>query len=164
MIDQNELNRLRALYQYDILDTSPEKEFDDLTELAASICDSPVSMINIIDQSRQWSKSMFGNGEESREMPREESVCTYTIQGDEVFEIEDLSEVNRFSGQPYVLNDPGFKYYLGAPIVDSEGFAVGALCVLDYERRELNEKQKKQLKILAGEVMARLELKKQSKI
>lgn len=163
MIDQNELIRLRALYQYDVLDTAPEKEFDDLTELAASICDAPVSMINLIDQSHQWSKSIFGKSDGIRETLREESVCTYTIQGDDVLEIRNLEADHRFSNQSYVIRDPGYKYYLGARIVNPDGYSIGALCVLDYEQRKLSKEKKKQLQILAGEVMARLELKKQNK-
>jgi signal transduction histidine kinase len=162
-ISASESERLRALYKYDILDTIPEEEFDALTQLAAYICDAPVSLLNLIDDSRQWAKSIHGLGEDVRELPRNISVCQYTILGKETIEVEDLSKDERFSMFSYVNSEPNLKYYLGAPLIDPDGYAIGAICVLDHKAREMSDEQKKALKILSTEVMARLELRRQNK-
>lgn len=158
-----ENKRLQALYSYDVLDTSPEKEFDDLTRLAAEICDAPIARINLIDRDRQWSKSIHGMSEDTREVSRDITVCQYTIQKEKTLEIPNLALDPRFEDFNYVKGEPYLRYYLGAPLMSPEGYAVGALCILDYEEREMSDKKKNQLQILAGEVMARLELKRQNK-
>ena len=139
------------------------KSSNNLTELAASICDAPVSMINLIDESRQWSKSILGLDNEFREVPRNTSVCQHTIYSDGVYEIKSLSEHPEYKDFPYVKDSPNLEYYLGAPLTDYDGNSIGALCVLDYQERELSDKQKRQLKILADEVIARLELRKKNR-
>lgn len=159
----SEAERLHSLYSYDILDTEAEQEFDNLTQLAASICGTPVSMINLIDKSRQWSKSVFSDVYQSHEIPRENSVCTHTIEQSGPLEIINLAQDSHFKHLPSVINSPKFRYYLGAPIVDNKGNTLGALCVLDYKQRELSEMQKRQLQIVANEVMARLELKNKNR-
>lgn len=156
-----EKNRLNALHSYSILDTEPEKAFDDLTKLAADLCDAPIARINLIDTGRQWAKSIHGMSEDTREVPRDITVCQYTVQKSEVLEIRNLAEDPRFKNFSYVKDHPRLRYYLGAPLLSPDGDAIGALCVLDYKEREMPEKQKKQLQILAGEVMTRLELRKQ---
>jgi signal transduction histidine kinase len=158
-----EAERLKALHKYDILDTIPEEEFDALTELAAYICDVPVSLLNLIDESRQWSKSIHGLGEDAREVPRNQTVCQYTILGKDTVEVQDLAKDERFSSFSYVVSEPNLKYYLGAPLINPDGYAIGAICVLDYKAREMSEEQKNALKILSSEVMARLELRRQNK-
>lgn len=162
-VDFKEKERLQSLYQYDVLDTEREKEYDDLTELAASICDAPISRINLVDKNRQWSKSIFGDSQDEREISRDKTVCQYTVQKDEVYEIPDLSKDERFAHLSYVKGDPGLRFYAGAPLLDPNGNAIGALCVLDYKERTLSDKQKKQLKILASDIMARFELRKKNK-
>jgi len=154
--------RLKALRSYKILDTSPEKEFDDLTRLAADIFDMPIARINLIDSGRQWSKSIYGMSGDTIEVPREVTVCQYTIHKKEALEIKNLSEDLRFKDFSYVTGEPYLRYYLGAPLLSPEGHGIGALCLLDYEERSLSDKEKNQLQILADEVMARLELKKQN--
>ncbi|MDZ7758562.1 GAF domain-containing sensor histidine kinase [Rhodohalobacter sp.] len=161
-VDESEQKRIEALHAYSVLDTAPEEKFDDLTTLAADLCDAPIARINLIDTSRQWAKSIHGMSEETREVPRNITVCQYTIQKNEVLEIKNLTEDSRFKDFSYVKEHPNLRYYLGAPLLDPDGYAIGALCVLDYKEREMPEKQKKQLQILAGEVMARLELRKQN--
>ena len=157
-----EEKRIEALHSYAVLDTVPEEKFDDLTKLAADLCDAPIARINLIDSGRQWAKSIHGMSEDTREVPRDITVCQYTIQKSEVLEIKNLAEDPRFKNFSYVKEQPRLRYYLGAPLLSPEGYAIGALCVLDYKEREMPEKQKKQLQILAGEVMARLELSKQN--
>jgi two-component system, sensor histidine kinase len=157
-----EKERIDALHSYSILDTAPEKEFDDLTKLAADICDVPIARVNLIDKDRQWAKSIFGMDEDTREVPREITVCQYTVKQNEVLEVKNLAVDPRFKNFSYVVSDPKLRYYLGAPLLNPEGYAVGALCVLDYKEREMSDKQKEYLQILAGEVMARLELRKQN--
>ncbi len=158
----SEKKRVEALHAYSVLDTVSEEKFDDLTKLAADLCDAPIARINLIDSGRQWAKSIYGMSEQTREVSRDITVCQYTIQKNEVLEIKNLAEDPRFKNFSYVKERPKLRYYLGAPLLDPEGYAIGALCVLDYEEREMPEKQKKQLQILAGEVMARLELRKQN--
>ncbi len=158
----SEKKRIDALHAYSVLDTVSEEKFDDLTKLAADLCDAPIARINLVDSGRQWSKSIYGMSEETREVPRDITVCQYTIQKNEVLEIKNLAEDPRFKNFSYVKKHPKLRYYLGAPLLSPEGYAIGALCVLDYKEREMPEKQKKQLQILAGEVMARLELRKQN--
>jgi two-component system, sensor histidine kinase len=160
--ESGEQARLKALYEYEILDTDPEKEFDDLARLAAEICDAPISRINLIDESRQWSKSIYGMPSSSIEIPRKLTACQYTIEQSEPLEIQDLKTDIRFEKMPYVDNYPYLRYYLGAPLLNPGGHAIGALCVLDYKPRKLSEKQKRQLQILASEVMARFELRRQN--
>lgn len=156
----SEIQRKNALESYEILDSNPEKEFDDLTQLAADICGAPVSKLNLIFGDRQWAKSVFGDSE--RESPRNETVCQYTILKRDILEVEDLSKDDRFKDFDYVTGKPNFRYYLGAPLITPDGISIGALCVLDTKPRELSNKQKEQLQILANEVMSRLELRKQN--
>ncbi|MCC5913032.1 MAG: GAF domain-containing sensor histidine kinase [Balneolaceae bacterium] len=162
-INAEEKARLKALYNFSILDTEPEEEFDDLTRLAAEICDVPISEINLIDKNRQWTKSAYGTDSANKEVARDQTVCQYTVRGNDLLEITNLSKDNRFAGMPFVTGEPGYMYYLGAPLISDNGQKVGALCVLDKQERKLTDMQKRQLKILAGEVIARLELKKKNK-
>ncbi len=165
-ISDEEKTRLEALYEYAVLDTSPEKEFDDLTQLAADLCDAPIARINLIDFDRQWSKSTAGSDEKVRDIPREiprkNSVCQYTIQEKQIMEVHNLAKDSRFKNFSYVRGATGLRYYLGAPLIDSDGHAIGSLCVLDYRVRSMSEKQKENIEIVAREVMARLELRKQN--
>lgn len=162
-VDSKEQERLEVLREYDILDSAPEKEFDDITRLAAEICDVPYSKINFIDKDRQWSKSTIGLEPEPREVSRKVSVCQYTIHEPSVLEIPDLSQDERFKDLSYVTGAPNLRYYLGAPLVTDEGYELGALCVLDREPKRLSDKKKEQLQVLANEVMARLELRRKNR-
>lgn len=160
---EKERERVESLKAYDVLDTGQEKEFDDLTRLAAEFCDTPTAMVNLIDDDRQWTKSAHGVDEKTAlEIPRKESVCQYTIHKPDYFEVEDLSSDPRFSGMPYVKGDPNYRYYLGVPLKDKKGNGIGALCILDTKPRSMGEKQVRQLTILAGEVMAQLELRRKN--
>lgn len=143
----NEQERLAALHSYEILDTPHEEAFDNLTKLASRICDMPVSLVTLIDESRQWIKS--GHGLAVSETPREESVCRHTILEPRHFEISDLSKDKRFSGIPLVKGLEHMRFYAGYPLIDPDGFALGAICVLDRKPNKLREDQRESLRMLA---------------
>jgi signal transduction histidine kinase len=157
-VPANESERQAKLEEYDIVDTLPENEFDSLVELAAMITGTPVSLMNLLTYDKQWSKAAYGTDVQS--MPRSGSVCQYTILGDSNFEVEDLSEDNRFLHMPYVQEEPNFRYYHGYPLRTSDGYNIGALCVLDTEPKKLTKDQQRGLQTIAKEIMARLELRK----
>ncbi len=148
----HEKQRLKALRNYKLLDTLPEAEFDRLTELASLICDVPISLISLIDENRQWFKSKHGL--DTNETPREYSFCNHVIQQPGIFEIKDATADVRFAQNPLVTGDPEIRFYAGYPLIDNKGLALGALCVIDRVPKELNDKQKRALQLLADEVMA----------
>ncbi|WP_221391544.1 GAF domain-containing protein [Dyadobacter sp. NIV53] len=144
---------------YNILDSLPEKDYDDITQLAAEICQTQISLISLIDDSRQWFKS--NRGLSIRETPREYAFCTHAIQNpSQVFVVPDSRKDERFAQNPLVTGDPNVIFYAGAPLIDSKGFGLGSLCVIDNTPRELNEKQITGLKILAKHVVNLIELRK----
>ena len=154
----SESDRQAKLDEYDILDTLPEGEFDALVELAALITGSPISLMNLLDHNRQWSKAAYGI--ETGTTPRHETVCQFTILGDDNFEIQDLTKDDRFKHMSYVEDDPNFRSYSGYPLRSPDGYNIGALCVLDYKPKKLTSDQKKGLETISSEIIARLELRK----
>ncbi len=152
---ENELDRLKALFELDILDTPLEADFDQLTELAASICGSPIALVSLLDDKRQWFKSHFGL--DASETPRDYAFCAHAINQDEVFEICDSRKDERFHDNPLVTGDPRVIFYAGAPLVTGDGHKLGTVCVIDNEPRSLTDLQKKQLSILSRQVMALIE-------
>lgn len=157
-LPNHELARLEALYQYNILDTSPEEVFDDFTDLAAHICETPIALITLVDNHRQWFKSKVGLT--LSETAREISFCTHTIQGNEVFIVQDALTDERFVTNPLVTSEPHLRFYAGTPLITSQGYALGSLCVLDYVPRELTSQQLKALRALSRQVMTQLELRR----
>lgn len=151
----NEQERLSALHRYSILDTPHEAIFDDLTKLAAGICETPVALISLVDEERQWFKSVVGV--QLCETPRDISFCHHTIKTGEVFEVRDTSKDERFRGNPLVTGEPHIRFYAGAPLVTPDGYRLGALCVIDHVPRELSESQRDSLKRLARQVVGHLE-------
>jgi len=155
----NEQERLAALHSYHILDTATEKDFDELTALASAICGTPIALISLVDKDRQWFKSHHGLN--ASETDRALSFCAYAInKPDELMEIEDATKDKRFKENQLVTSDPNIVFYAGVPLVDEGGYALGSLCVIDRERRQLNETQQSALKILAAQVMSKLKLRK----
>ena len=154
----NETARLAALRSYGILDTPSEGAFDDVTRIAALICDAPIAVVNFIDSGRQWFKSEIGLG--LREMPLGPSICAHAILQTELFVVNDTTLDDRFSGNPLVLGEPGLRFYAGAPLLTADGLVLGTVCILDMQPRTLNEHQAHALKALARQVMAQLELRK----
>lgn len=161
IVPSNEHERQLKLDEYDILDTLPESEFDSLVELAALITGSPVSLINLLDHNRQWTKAAYGA--ETGETPRTETVCQYTIMGDDNFEVEDLLKNEHFKDMSFVEEDPKYRSYSGYPLRTPDGYNIGAICVLDFKPKKLSKVQKKALQTLADEIVARLELRKKQR-
>ena len=157
----NEKERLEALYRYKILDTPAERVFDEITELAAELCDSPVVTITLIDEEREWYKSRVGI--EDEQAPRDISFCAHTILQDDLLIIPDTFTDDRFRDNPFVKEDPPLRFYAGAPLKTLDNHALGTLCVIDHVPRELTENQKNLLKILANHVITELELRKARK-
>jgi signal transduction histidine kinase len=152
----NESQRLAALRRYAILDTEVEPAFDAFTKLIAHICDVPIALIGLVDDSRLWFKSEIGLG--TREMPRDASVCVHAILEPGLFVIPDLMTDLRFMGTPFVAGHPELRFYAGARLESSDGFPLGALCVLDHKPRVLSEVQREALSLLARQVMSQMEL------
>ena len=146
-----EKERLLALKRYQILDSPAEKEFDRITELASLICDAPVSLIALLDENRQWFKSKRGITE--TETSKEISFCQYTILREALFEIEDASKDDRFKNNILVTGSPYIRFYAGHPLVDPHGHAIGSLCVLGPEPKQLSDAQRKALALLSKQAM-----------
>ena len=150
--------RLAALRSYDILDTPREADFDELVELASIICGTPISVVNLIDENRQWFKAETGLG--VRETPLETSICSHAILEESFIEIPDTLADRRMADNPLCLGDPGLRFYAGALLRTPEGLPLGTLCVLDFQTRVLTEFQKRSLQLLARQVMTQLDLRR----
>lgn len=155
----NESLRLKALREYSILDTLPEKEYDDITQLASQICGTSISTISLIDEKRQWFKSKVGLRVD--ETSKDVSFCGHAImEPDQIFTVKDSRIDERFYNNPLVVGDPHVIFYTGVPLVSAEGFALGTLCVIDDEPKELNQNQLLALKALSNQVVSLFELRK----
>jgi signal transduction histidine kinase len=157
----DELNRLKELLEYEVLDTEDEICFDELTELASTLCNTPISLISLVDDKRQWFKSRVGL--DATETPKEIAFCSHAILQDHIFEVPNALEDARFSDNPLVTEAPNIRFYAGAPLITSEGYPLGTLCVIDTHCNTLSEKQKKALTILAKQVVSQLTLRLQNK-
>ncbi|WP_459745910.1 sensor histidine kinase [Pseudomonas sp. 3A(2025)] len=157
--DSNE--RLVALRSYGILDTPHESDFDDLVALAADICEVPISVVNLIEDHRQWFKAEIGLG--IRETPLDVSICRHVLLQPGVTIISDLRNDPRMCANPLVTADPGLRFYAGCLLETPEGHGIGTLCVLDKTPRVLTSRQQAALKTLANQVMGQLELRRSLK-
>lgn len=149
--------RLRALHALDILDTPSEAVFDDLVQLASQICDTPISLISLIDAERQWFKARVGLA--ASETPRDQAFCGYAILDDQLLEVEDAQEDARFRDNPLVLGHPHIRFYAGVPLRSPDGYALGTLCVIDHKPRRLSDFQRFALRTLAQQVMSQMALR-----
>ena len=154
----DEKARLQALRRYKILDTDPEKAFDDLTILASHICETPIALISLIDSDRQWFKSKVGVS--ISETPREISFCTRAIEQPGLFVVPDATKDPRFRSSPLVVSDPKIRFYAGAPFTSPDGQPLGTLCVVDVVPRQLTASQENALLALSRQVQAQFELRK----
>ncbi len=156
--DQDELLRLEALNDYELIDTPPEADFDDLVQLASQICGTPMALISLIDDSRQWFKAKVGTEIEST--PREIAFCRYTIQYDNVLVVPDTKRDVRFVDNPMVTGSPGIRFYAGAPLITPSKQRIGTLCVIDHRTRELSQDQQHSLAALSRQVITQMELRR----
>lgn len=156
--ETDEAGRLAALDIYEILDTPAEPGFDDIVRIASQICGTPMALISLVDDRRQWFKAAVGI--DAAETPREIAFCAHAIGHPDVLAVPDASLDPRFVDNPLVTGDTHLRFYAGAPLVTPEGFALGTLCVLDREPRQLRPDQVEALQALARQVMAQLELRR----
>lgn len=152
-----EEERLSALLRYEVLDSEDEAAFDELTQLAASICGTPFALFNLMDDHRLWCKSRVGL--DVHETGKDIAFCSHTILQDDIFEIPDARKDERFYDNPFVMNEPNLRFYAGIPLFSEERLPIGTLCVLDQRPGKLTPEQKKALQVLAKQVINQLEMR-----
>ncbi|MEO8519972.1 MAG: ATP-binding protein [Acidobacteriota bacterium] len=154
----DETARLAALYRYRILDTGPERAFDDFTMLASHICGTPMALITLVDADRQWFKSRVGIT--AGETPRAISFCAHAITEPELFIVADARDDERFRDNPFVTGDPHIRFYAGAPLITPDGYTLGTICVVDRVTRTLTPDQIEALDAIRRQVQSQLELRR----
>ncbi|MCM4159257.1 response regulator [Antarcticibacterium flavum] len=159
--NNEEIRRLQTLLSYNILDTPGEEEFDGLVKLISIICNSPIALISMLDDKRQWYKAKVGVVQD--EVPKEDTICQFTLEQDDLLEIPDAREDDRVRGNDHVTAEGGIRFYAGVNIKASNGHKIGTVCVVDTVPRELNEDQRLALKLVADQTMALLETRKKNK-
>jgi adenylate cyclase len=159
-VPDNESQRLAALRALEILDTAPEIAYDEIAALAAQICGCPVAYISFIDADRRWLKAKYGLPIDVVEAPRETAVCSTTICGIDVLVVPDMTQDPRFDRSPMVVGDPRCRFYCGMPLITDEGYALGTLCVMDFEPRQVTFEQIESMRRLSRQVLAQLELRR----
>jgi GAF domain-containing protein len=154
----NEEARIVALEKYAILDTDPEQAFDDLTLLASFVCKTPIALISLVDEDRQWFKSRVGI--KASETSRDIAFCSTAILQPDLFVVPDALEDERFRDNPLVVSDPNIRFYAGAPLINEDGYALGTLCVVDRSPRDLGPDQRDALKALSRLVLGQMEFRR----
>lgn len=157
MIDLEE-RRLAVLRDFGVLDTAPERDFDDIADLAAQICEVPVALISFVDKDRQWFKARTGL--DPKETPISQSICAHVIRANTFTEISDTREDPRTADNPLVTGPEQFRFYAGALLQTAQGLPLGTLCVLDRVPRQLTDLQRRTLKVLADQIIRQLELRR----
>lgn len=161
-IPSNEFERALKLSEYDIDYSEIHGKLDDLTKLAAHVAGTPISLINLLDTTTQWTVSNFGL--DIQQTPREDTVCQYVVLDDDAVEVEDMTEDDRFKYKDYVTDDPHIRYYFGVPLKTPDGHRIGAMCVMDTDAHELSPEKEAFLKIIANEVITRIEYEHKLKL
>jgi len=156
-VPPNEPARLEALAAHALLDTPPEEAFDALTQLASRLCGTPMALVSLVDEARQWFKSRVGL--EEPETTRDVAFCAHAILQDEVLVVRDTHRDERFHDNPLVTGEPGVRFYAGTPLKSLSGHTLGTLCVLDRVPRELTAEQTQALHVLGRQVEAQLQLR-----
>jgi len=156
-IPDNEQDRLKALRRYNILDTLPEEEFDDIAKLVAYICDVPVAHVSFMDEHRQWFKATVGF--EPGDVERTTTFCQYTIMESNIWVIPDATKEPKLIDNPNVNGGFNVKFYAGIPLTTPDGYNIGTICAIDHVTKNINEDQKNALSILAKHVISQLELR-----
>ncbi len=147
--------RLNELKRLMVLDTAEEKAYDDITRMAAGLLGTPIALISLVDENRQWFKSRVGL--QARETPREMAFCAHAITAGAPLVVEDATQDERFVENPLVTSDPNIRFYAGAPLITSNGHALGTLCVIDTRPRQITQQQMEQLRFMARQVISMLE-------
>ncbi len=155
-IPADEEQRLEALRRYGTFGLLRESVFDDIARMAAFICRTPISLISLVDSNRQWFLSQ--SGIDACETSRDASFCAHALVGTGMLVVEDAREDARFARNPWVTGEPFVRFYVGAPLLTPDGYALGTLCVVDHEPRRLTAEQKDALLSLSRLVMTQLEL------
>lgn len=155
-----DINRLKALLAYSVIDTPTEELYDTLNSLVSTICNTPISLISFIDDSRQWYKSKIGV--DTEECPVEETICQYSLLEDDILEIPDTLEDDRLVNNPSVQAENGIRFYAGISLRTESGYAIGSVCAADYKPQQLSEMQRQALRDVAKMVMIHLETKKRN--
>jgi len=159
-IPLNENERLAALMRYQVLDTLPEQEFNDLVQLAAGICGTPIALISFIDYNRQWFKAKVGI--DASEISRDISFCGHVVGEKTILIIPDATKDNRFADNPLVIGDPSIRFYAGVPLITTDDYVLGTLCVIDYQPQTPTLQQIRHLEALSRLVISQLELRKKN--
>ena len=157
-LPDNEAQRLQTLRLYEVLDSEPEQAFDDITAASAQIFGTPICLITLVDESRQWFKSSYGL--DAKQTGRDVAFCAHAILGDEPFVVEDARIDPRFTDNPLVTGEPGIRFYAGAPLTVADNSRLGTLCVIDSTPRALDPERLQVLEVLRDAVVANLELRR----
>ncbi len=159
-IPKNEKERLSALQELKILDTSIEASYDEIVAIAAELCETPIALVSLVDENRQWFKSSLGL--DAKETARDISFCGHAILQDQLFEIPDSRTDDRFKDNPLVVGGPNVVFYAGVPLTTSKKFAIGTLCVIDSKPKKLTDFQRRVLTALGNQVGYLLEMRRLS--
>ena len=154
----SDAQRIKALREYQVLDTAPEPAFDDVVKLASRVFRTPIVLLSLLDESRQWFKARVGV--ETTATPREYAFCDHAIRGSRPMVVNDAAKDERFKDNPFVTGAPGVRFYCGVPVRTPDGLALGTLCLMDTQPREIDDQAVALLETLAHQVEVELELRR----